>query len=75
MLEDVLGKKPLYVREGGSIPAMAMFKKHLGIETTVLGFGLDDDFIHAPNERCGVRLLYTTLTRAWHQIAPGSVSV
>ena len=60
VLEEVLGNKALYVREGGSIPAMAMFKKHLGIETTVFGFGLDDDFVHAPNERwarrcCAVR--------------------
>ena len=47
-----MGNKPKYIREGGSIPAMAMFKKRLGIDTTVFGFGLDDDFVHAPNERC-----------------------
>jgi len=64
VLEEVMGKKPLYIREGGSIPAMAMFKQHLGIETTVFGFGLDDDFIHAPNERCGLRLLYCS--RQWN---------
>ncbi len=59
MLEEVLGNKPKYVREGGSIPAMAMFKKHLGIETTVFGFGLDDDFVHAPNERCATQSINT----------------
>ena len=50
-----MGSKPKYIREGGSIPAMAMFKKILGIDTTVFAFGLDDDFVHAPNERCALK--------------------
>ena len=40
-----------YYREGGSIPAMALFKEHLGIYMTCFGFGLPDDNLHAPNER------------------------
>lgn len=41
-----------YYREGGSIPAMALFKEHLDIYMTCFSFGLPDDGIHAPNERC-----------------------
>lgn len=44
------GKKPLYQREGGSIPIVVQFKKILGIDTVLLGFGLPDENAHAPNE-------------------------
>jgi len=44
------GKKPLYQREGGSIPIVVQFKKLLGIDTVLLGFGLPDENAHAPNE-------------------------
>ena len=44
------GKKPLYQREGGSIPIVVQFKKLLGIDTVLLGFGLPDGNAHAPNE-------------------------
>eukprot|EP00884_Botryococcus_braunii_P001132 jgi/Botrbrau1/11019/Bobra.101_1s0017.1 len=52
VLEKVVGKKPpLFFRMGGSIPAMAYFKKYLDLDMTALGFGLPDDHVHAPNER------------------------
>jgi acetylornithine deacetylase/succinyl-diaminopimelate desuccinylase-like protein len=49
-LEKGFGKKPLYQREGGSIPIVVEFKRLLGIDTVLLGFGLPDENSHAPNE-------------------------
>lgn len=51
VLQEVTGKPTLYYREGGTIPAMALLKKELGIDMTMFAFGLPDDRIHAPNER------------------------
>jgi acetylornithine deacetylase/succinyl-diaminopimelate desuccinylase-like protein len=49
-LEKGFGKKPLYQREGGSIPIVVQFKEFLGIDTVLLGFGLPDENSHAPDE-------------------------
>ncbi|RCK75847.1 MAG: Acetylornithine deacetylase [Ignavibacteriae bacterium] len=49
-LEKGFNKKPLYQREGGSIPIVVEFKKILGLDTVLLGFGLPDENAHAPNE-------------------------
>jgi len=49
-LERGFGKKPLYQRDGGSIPIVVQFKKLLKIETVLLGFGLPDENAHAPDE-------------------------
>jgi acetylornithine deacetylase/succinyl-diaminopimelate desuccinylase-like protein len=53
--EEVWGKKPIPTRDGGSIPIVALFKKELGLDTVLMGFGLDSDAIHSPNERYGIR--------------------
>lgn len=53
-LEESFGKKPIPVRSGGSIPIVAMFEQVLGLKTILLGFGLDSDAIHSPNEHYGV---------------------
>ncbi|NML66714.1 dipeptidase [Hymenobacter sp. RP-2-7] len=53
-LETTFGKKPVPTRGGGSIPIVAMFKSELGLDTVLLGFGLDSDAIHSPNEHFGV---------------------
>ncbi len=45
------GASPVYVREGGSIPIIGTFQKTLGTPAVLLGFGLPDDNLHAPNER------------------------
>lgn len=49
-LEKGFGKTPLYQREGGSIPIVVQFKKILGLDTVLLGFGLPDENAHAPDE-------------------------
>lgn len=49
-LEATFGKKPIPVRSGGSIPIVATFERVLGIKSILLGFGLDTDAIHSPNE-------------------------
>ena len=53
--EEVWGKKPIPTRDGGSIPIVALFKKELGLDTVLLGFGLDSDALHSPNESYGLR--------------------
>lgn len=51
---EVFNKKPLPQYSGGSIPIVPMFEKVLGSKTILMGFGLDDDAIHSPNEHFGV---------------------
>ncbi|MFM7328750.1 MAG: dipeptidase [Bacteroidota bacterium] len=53
--EEVWGKKPIPTRDGGSIPIVALFKKELGLDTVLMGFGLDTDALHSPNEHYGVK--------------------
>lgn len=48
--ETTFGKKPVPVRSGGSIPIIALFEKVLGIKSILMGFGLESDAIHSPNE-------------------------
>lgn len=50
VLEEVYGKAPLYERYGATIPAMAAMQQILGIESTMFGFALGTDSVHAPNE-------------------------
>jgi acetylornithine deacetylase/succinyl-diaminopimelate desuccinylase-like protein len=56
--EATFGKKPIPVRSGGSIPIVAMFEKVLGLKTILMGFGLDSDAIHSPNEHYGLFNFY-----------------
>lgn len=53
-MTDTFGKKPVPTRGGGSIPIVALFKKELGLDSILMGFGLDSDAIHSPNEHYGV---------------------
>ncbi len=50
-LEKGFGRKPVFIREGGSIPIVNTFKEELGLETLLLGFGQQDDNAHSPNEK------------------------
>lgn len=54
-LETVFGKKPFYIREGGSIPEVLTFQEALGAPVVLLGFGLPDENSHAPNEHLYLR--------------------
>lgn len=49
-IEESFGKKPIPVRSGGSIPIVSDFEEVLGIKSILMGFGLDSDAIHSPNE-------------------------
>lgn len=53
-MEQSYGKKPIPTRGGGSIPIVALFKKELGLDSILFGFGLDSDALHSPNEHYGV---------------------
>lgn len=53
-METTFGKEPIPMRGGGSIPIVAMFEEELGLKSVLMGFGLDSDAIHSPNEHYGV---------------------
>ncbi len=53
-MEKTFGKKPIPTRGGGSIPIVALFESVLGLKSVLMGFGLDTDAIHSPNEHFGV---------------------
>ncbi len=57
-METTFGKTPIPTRGGGSIPIVAMFKSELGIDSVLLGFGLDSDNIHSPDEKFGIFNFY-----------------
>lgn len=52
--ETCWGKTPIPTRDGGSIPIVALFERELGINAILMGFGLDSDAIHSPNESFGI---------------------
>ena len=57
-LAETFGKEPVPTRGGGSIPIVALFEKELGIKSILMGFGLDSDAIHSPNEHYGLFNFY-----------------
>lgn len=57
-MEKTYGKKPIPVRGGGSIPIVSLFEKVLGTKTVLMGFGLNSDDIHSPNEHYGLFNFY-----------------
>ena len=70
--EKIWGKTPIPKREGGSIPIVALFEEELGLKTVLLGFGLDSDAIHSPNEHYGVLNYFKgieTITEFYQQYA------
>ena len=50
-MKQVFGKETVYIRSGGSIPIVGLFDQYLGIPSVMMGFGLPDDNLHAPNEK------------------------
>jgi acetylornithine deacetylase/succinyl-diaminopimelate desuccinylase-like protein len=72
-LHEVWGKDTVFIRSGGSIPIVGDFDRHLGLPSVMMGFGLPDDNIHAPNEKfnlenfeLGIRSLIRFLEEAGH---------
>lgn len=57
-IKTTFGKDPIPTRGGGSIPIIALFEKTLGLKTVLLGFGLDNDNIHSPNEKYDLANFY-----------------
>lgn len=57
-IEQSFGKKPIPTRGGGSIPIVALFEEVLGIKTVLMGFGLDSDNLHSPNEKFDIANYY-----------------
>ena len=57
-LATTFGKEPVPTRGGGSIPIVALFEKELGVKSILMGFGLDTDAIHSPNEHYGLFNFY-----------------
>jgi acetylornithine deacetylase/succinyl-diaminopimelate desuccinylase-like protein len=50
-LQETFGKETVYIRSGGSIPIVGVFDRYLNIPSVMMGFGLPDDNLHAPNEK------------------------
>ena len=58
-MDAMFGKRTVYIRSGGSIPIVGLFEKHLGISSVLMGFGLPDDNLHAPNEKFHIPNLFS----------------
>ncbi|MFA6541987.1 MAG: M20/M25/M40 family metallo-hydrolase, partial [Bacteroidota bacterium] len=65
-LEKGFGKKPLFQREGGSIPIVVQFKELLGLDTVLLGFGLPDENAHSPNEFMNINHFFNGIKTSVH---------
>ena len=71
-MKDTFDKDPIPTRGGGSIPIVALFEKELETKTVLMGFGLDSDAIHSPNEHYGVFNYFRgieTIPRFFHHFA------
>ena len=63
---DILNQETVFIRSGGSIPIVGDFKKHLGIPTILMGFGLPDDGLHSPNEKYKIANYYAGIMTIAH---------
>lgn len=65
-LETVWGVRPVFKREGGSVPVVAQMQNYLGTKTILSGFGLPDDNVHAPNEKLHIPTWYRGIDAIIH---------
>jgi acetylornithine deacetylase/succinyl-diaminopimelate desuccinylase-like protein len=67
-MTEVFSRDTVYIRSGGSIPIVGLFQDHLGIPSVMMGFGLPDDNLHAPNEKFHIPNFYRgieSVARYW----------
>ena len=57
-IKETFGKEPVPVRGGGSIPICSILEKELGVKIVFMGFGLDSDALHSPNEKFDIENYY-----------------
>jgi succinyl-diaminopimelate desuccinylase len=75
VIEQAFGRAPVYMREGGSIPIVTNFREQLGVDTLLLGWGLDDDNTHSPNEKFCLADFHRGIKASahlWNELARGT---
>jgi acetylornithine deacetylase/succinyl-diaminopimelate desuccinylase-like protein len=75
-IEQGFGRPPVFIREGGSIPIVNAFADRLGVDTLLLGWGLDDDNTHSPNEKLSLADFHRGIrssTRLWHELSQATM--
>jgi acetylornithine deacetylase/succinyl-diaminopimelate desuccinylase-like protein len=65
-LKEAFGREPVFIRGGGSIPIAALFYEILGVPVVMMGFGLPDDNLHAPNEKYSLSQFFKGIRTAAH---------
>ncbi|MFO0949889.1 MAG: dipeptidase [Isosphaeraceae bacterium] len=68
-VESGFGKKPVLIREGGSIPVVGLLKTQLGVDTLLLGWGQNDDNLHGPNEKFSLADFHRGIKSSAHLLA------
>jgi acetylornithine deacetylase/succinyl-diaminopimelate desuccinylase-like protein len=71
-LRTAFGREPVFMRNGGSIPVVGMFRRELGVDCLLLGFGLPDDNTHSPNEKFSLKDFHRgirTSAYLWQELA------
>ena len=71
-IEAGFGRRPVFIREGGSIPIVNTFARELGADVLLLGWGLNDDNTHSPNEKFSLDDFHRGIQASahlWHELA------